>query len=204
MLTRPGSKPDPAWMRAFNDRSADMHERRRTIPFALFFVLYMAFILVVIHLATAVVFSGERSYSSSTQIAGLPIVSYGASAKGIIAIGARATGVIAIGGLAIGVVAIGGLDGWRCRARRRVPCTSCPWCLSGRLAGARRFSHRRCRARRSTPSVNMLTPAMVWLTAPPRPADARKNSSSDGSFLVFTGPFRSRLAQTGHRAASRR
>ncbi len=109
MLTRPGSKPGPAWMRAFNDRSAASHDGRRTIPFALFFVLYMAFILVVIHLATAVVFSGERSYSSATQIAGLPIFSYGASAKGIIAIGGRATGVIAIGGLAIGVVAIGGL-----------------------------------------------------------------------------------------------
>jgi hypothetical protein len=96
-------------MREFSEHSADMRDRRRAIPFALFFLLYMVFILVVTHLATAVVFSGERSYSSPTQIAGLPLLSYGASAKGIIAIGGRATGVIAVGGLAIGVVALGGL-----------------------------------------------------------------------------------------------
>jgi hypothetical protein len=96
-------------MRGFSEHSADMRDRGRMIPFSLFFLLYMAFILVVTHLATAVVFSGERSYSSPTQIVGLPLLSYGASAKGIIAIGGRATGVIAIGGLAIGVVALGGL-----------------------------------------------------------------------------------------------
>jgi hypothetical protein len=109
MLTRPGSKPGPAWMREFSEHSAELKEKRRMIPFALFFVIYMVFILAVTHLATAVVFSGERSYSSPAQIGGLPVFSYGAEAKGIVAIGARATGVIAVGGLAIGVVALGGL-----------------------------------------------------------------------------------------------
>jgi hypothetical protein len=109
MLTRPGSKPGPAWMREFSEHSADLREHRRRIPFSLFFLLYMAFILILTHLATAVVFSGERSYASPAQIAGLPLVSYGSTAKGIIAIGGRATGVIAVGGLAVGVVAIGGL-----------------------------------------------------------------------------------------------
>jgi hypothetical protein len=109
MLTRPGSKPGPAWMREFSEHSADLREKQKMIPFALFFLIYMVFILAVTHLATAVVFSGERSYSSPTQIGGLPLLSYGAEAKGIIAIGARATGVIAVGGLAIGVVALGGL-----------------------------------------------------------------------------------------------
>jgi hypothetical protein len=108
MLTRPGSKPGPAWMRRFNERSAETNERR-SLPFWLFFVIYMAFILIVVHLATAVVFSGERSYSSPTLIAGMPVLSYGTTAKGIIAVGGRATGIVAIGGLAIGVVAIGGL-----------------------------------------------------------------------------------------------
>ena len=109
MLTRPGSRPGPAWMREFSEHSTKIKEKRRMIPFVLFFVLYMVFILAVTHLATAVVFSGEHSYSSPAQIAGLPVFSYGAEAKGIVAIGARATGVIAVGGLAIGVVALGGL-----------------------------------------------------------------------------------------------
>jgi hypothetical protein len=109
MLTRPGSKPGPAWMREFSEHSVDAREDRRAIPFALFFILYMVFILVLTHLTTAVVFSGDRSYSSPTQIAGLPLLSYGRTAKGIIAIGGRATGVLAVGGLAIGLVAIGGL-----------------------------------------------------------------------------------------------
>jgi hypothetical protein len=96
-------------MREFSEYSADMRERRRMIPFSLFFLIYMVFILIVTHLATAVVFSGEHSYSSPTQIAGLPLVSYGSTARGIIAIGGQATGIIAVGGLAIGVVALGGL-----------------------------------------------------------------------------------------------
>ena len=109
MLTRPGSKPGPAWMRHFSEHSADMNGSRRMMPFSLFFLLFMAAILVVTHLATAIVFSSEHSYSSSIQIAGLPLISYGNAAKGIIAIGGHATGVIAVGGFAIGVVAIGGL-----------------------------------------------------------------------------------------------
>ena len=109
MLTRPGSKPGPAWMRRYSERSVEANERRRTLPFLLFFVIYMAFILIVVHLATAVVFSGERSYSSPTQIAGMPLLSYGSTARGVIAVGGRATGILAVGGLAIGIVAIGGL-----------------------------------------------------------------------------------------------
>ncbi len=109
MLTRPGSKPGPAWMRDFSEHSVETNEQRQRVPFWLFFVLYMVSILVVTHLATAVVFSGERSYSSLTHLAGLPLLSYGATAKGIIAIGGRAVGVIAVGGVAIGVVALGGL-----------------------------------------------------------------------------------------------
>jgi hypothetical protein len=109
MLTRPGSKPGPAWMRRFSERSLETNERQRSLPFWLFFLIYMAFILIVVHLATAVVFSGERSYSSPAQIAGMPLLSYGSTAKGVIAVGGRAAGIVAVGGLAIGVVAVGGL-----------------------------------------------------------------------------------------------
>lgn len=109
MLTRPGSKPGPAWMQRCSEHSVETNERHRALPFWLFFVIYMALILIVVHLATAVVFSSERSYSSLTQIAGMPLLSYGSAAKGVIAVGGRATRIVAVGGLAIGVVAIGGL-----------------------------------------------------------------------------------------------
>jgi len=109
MLTRPGSKPGPAWMRNFSEHSAQTREQPRMMPFWLFFLIYMGVILLLTHLATAVVFSGERTYVSPTQIGGLPLLAYGSTAKGIIAIGGKATGIIAVGGLAIGIVAIGGL-----------------------------------------------------------------------------------------------
>jgi hypothetical protein len=32
MLTRPGSKPGPAWMRTFSESSAELKEKRRMIP----------------------------------------------------------------------------------------------------------------------------------------------------------------------------
>lgn len=108
MLTRPGSKPGPVWMRDFSEHPPAPRDRR-SLPFWLFFLLYMVVILVLTHLTTAIVFSGQRSYTSSTQFAGLPLFSYGSSAKGVVALGGKATGVIAVGGLAIGVVAIGGL-----------------------------------------------------------------------------------------------
>jgi hypothetical protein len=109
MLTRTGAAPGPAWMRNFSESCADMRSGPRAIPFWIFFLVYMAVILLITHLTTAVVFSGERAYVSPTQIAGLPLISYGSTAKGIVAIGGKATGIVAIGGLAIGVVAIGGL-----------------------------------------------------------------------------------------------
>jgi hypothetical protein len=109
MLTQPGSHPGPAWMRNFSERAAQNEKQPRMMPFWLFFLLYMAFILVLTHLTTAVVFSGERSYASPAHIAGLPLLSYGSSAKGLLAIGGKATGIVAIGGLAVGIVAIGGL-----------------------------------------------------------------------------------------------
>ncbi len=109
MLTRPGAVPGPAWMRNFSESSADLRTGPRAIPFWIFFLLYMAVILVITHLTTAVVFSGERAYASPIHVAGLPLLSYGTTAKGIVAIGGKATGIVAIGGLAVGVLAMGGL-----------------------------------------------------------------------------------------------
>jgi hypothetical protein len=108
MLTRPGRAPGPAWMRYFSEESTKSTDQPRAIPFWIFFLIYMGAILVIAHLATAVLFSGERSYASETQIAGLPLVAYGAAAKGIVAIGGKAIGIVAIGGFSIGVIAIGG------------------------------------------------------------------------------------------------
>jgi hypothetical protein len=108
MLSRPGSPPGPAWMRHFGEESTKSTDQPRAVPFWVFFLLYMAGILVIAHLATAVLFSGDRSYASQTQIRGLPLLAYGAAAKGIIAIGGRAMGIVAIGGFAIGIIAIGG------------------------------------------------------------------------------------------------
>lgn len=110
MLTRPGSMPGPAWMRNLSDSLANPdHARKIMMPFWAFFLLYMLGILLLVHFITAVALSPDNSYVSSTRIAGLPLISYGASAHGVIAIGIRATGVIALGALAAGVVAIGGI-----------------------------------------------------------------------------------------------
>ncbi len=111
MLTRPGSKPGPAWMRKISDSLSDP-DRARTVmmPFWVFFILYLLAILVLTHFITAIALSKEHVYESQTHIAGLPLFSYGPVAHGIIAVGGRATGVIALGGIAVGFIAFGGLS----------------------------------------------------------------------------------------------
>jgi hypothetical protein len=110
MLTRPGCKPGPAWMRDINNALADPNRMGKVMmPFWAFFIIYMLGILVLTHFVTAVALSPEHVYESSTRVAGLPLVSYGPVAHGVVALGGRATGVVALGGLAVGVVAIGGL-----------------------------------------------------------------------------------------------
>jgi len=110
MLTRPGSKPGPAWMRNISDSLAD-RDRAATVmmPFWAFFILYLLAILLLTHFITAIALSKDHIYASPTHIAGLPLFSYGPVAHGIIAVGGRATGVIALGGIAMGFIAFGGL-----------------------------------------------------------------------------------------------
>jgi hypothetical protein len=111
MLTRPGSKPGPAWMRNISDSLGDP-DRARTVmmPFWAFFILYLLAILLLTHFVTAIALSRDHIYESQTRIAGLPLFSYGPVAHGIIAVGGRATGVIALGGIAAGFIAFGGLS----------------------------------------------------------------------------------------------
>jgi hypothetical protein len=111
MLTRPGSKPGPAWMRNISDSLAHP-DRARTVmmPFWGFFILYLLAILLLTHFITAIALSRDHIYESQTRIAGLPLFSYGPVAHGIIAVGGRATGVIALGGIAAGFIAFGGLS----------------------------------------------------------------------------------------------
>jgi len=110
MLSRPGSKPGPAWMRGISDSLSDPDRAQKIrMPFWAFFIIYMLVCIALTHFVTAVVLSKDYVYESSTRIAGLPLVSYSPTAHGIIAIGGRATGVIALGGLALGFIAIGGL-----------------------------------------------------------------------------------------------
>src|SRR5271166_2973410 len=110
MLTRPGSKPGPAWMRHISDSLADP-ERAPIVfmPFWAFFILYLLAILLLTHFLTAIAFSRDHLYASTRIIAGLPQVSYGPVAHGIIAMGARASGVIALGGITLGFIAFGGV-----------------------------------------------------------------------------------------------
>ena len=110
MLTCPGSKPGPAWMRNISDSLADP-DRARTVmmPFWAFFILYLLAILLLTHFITAIALSRDHIHESQTRIAGLPLFSYGPVAHGIIAVGGSATGVIALGGIAAGFIAFGGL-----------------------------------------------------------------------------------------------
>jgi hypothetical protein len=110
MLTRPGTKPGPPWMRHISESMADPDRIHKIMmPFWVFFILYMVACVGITHLVTAVALSKDYVYESSVHIAGLPLISYSPAAHGIIALGVRATGVVAVGALAIGFVAIGGV-----------------------------------------------------------------------------------------------
>jgi len=115
MLTRPGSKPGPQWMREISESTADPDRIHKIMmPFWAFFVLYMVACVGITHLVTAVALSKDYVYESSMRIGGLPLVSYSPAAHGIIALGVRATGIVAVGGVAIGIVALAGIAlGWR-------------------------------------------------------------------------------------------
>jgi hypothetical protein len=104
MLTRPGSKPGPTWMRNISDSLANP-DRARTVW--AFFILYLLAILLLTHFTTAIALSKDHIYESPTHIAGSPLFSYGPVVHGIIAVGGRAIGVIALGGIAAGFIPFG-------------------------------------------------------------------------------------------------
>src|SRR2546427_9317561 len=48
-------------------------------------------------------------YESTIHVAGLPLLAYGDTPRGIVAVGGRPVGVLAVGGIAVGLIAIGGV-----------------------------------------------------------------------------------------------
>lgn len=112
MLTRPGSEPGPAWMRRFGDGTLDPRQLRRKLlrVFLFFGILQVGSIIVGDTAVYRAPGRHDQPYNSPIQIAGLPLLSIGATAHGIIAVGGVVTGVIAVGGLAVGVIAFGGLS----------------------------------------------------------------------------------------------
>lgn len=112
MLTRPGSSPDPEWMRKLGDGTVDPRELRKKISrIILIFGIIQAVAILVGDVAVYQAHGRHlRSYNSQTQIAGLPVLSIGPYAHGVVAYGGVATGIIAIGGLTAGVIAFGGLS----------------------------------------------------------------------------------------------
>ena len=112
MLTRPGSEPGPAWMRKLGDGTADPQQLRRKMLRILIFLGTLQAVSIIAGDIAVYQAHGRhvRSYNSPIQIAGLPLLSIGPTARGIIAYGGVATGIIAIGGVSAGVIAFGGLS----------------------------------------------------------------------------------------------
>ena len=65
MLTRPGSKPGPTWMRNISDSLADPDRARAVMmPFWALFILYLLAILLLTHFITAIARSKDHIYES--------------------------------------------------------------------------------------------------------------------------------------------
>ena len=116
MITRPGSRPGPPWLRRLSDGMAGepaavdpgaAARRRRWQVW--FWVGWGVFLLLGSGLNASIPRGPVTPYRSAIRIAGIPLVAYGNQARGIIAVGGVAVGVIAIGGVAIGAVAFGGV-----------------------------------------------------------------------------------------------
>jgi hypothetical protein len=112
MLTRPGSNPGPEWMRKLGGNAVDLRQPRNTIlRIIVLFVIVQVTAPVIADIAVYLALGKHvQSYNSSTQIAGMPLLSVGGIAHGVIAYGGVATGIVAIGGVTAGVIAFGGVS----------------------------------------------------------------------------------------------
>jgi hypothetical protein len=112
MLTRPGSNPGPEWMRRLGSSPDGFRQIRKAIlRIIILFAIIQVTATVIFDLAVYRAHSRHvRFYNSPIQIAGMPLLSVGPTARGIIAYGDIATGVVTIGGLSAGVIAFGGLS----------------------------------------------------------------------------------------------
>jgi hypothetical protein len=99
-------------MRKLGDGTMDPRElRRKMLRIMIYFGILQVGSIIVGDIAFYQAHGRHaRSYNSQIQIAGLPLLSIGPSARGIIAYGGVATGIIAIGGVSAGVIAFGGLS----------------------------------------------------------------------------------------------
>src|SRR5208282_4697186 len=138
MLSRPGSKPGPLWMRRISDSFSDPDRAlKMMMPFWAFFIIYMLVCIGLTHFVTAVVLSKDYVHESSTRIAGLPLVSYSPAAHGIIAIGGRAVGVISVGAVSLGLFALAGVAiGWRAFGGLAIGHSALGGCAIGKSANA--------------------------------------------------------------------
>src|SRR5690242_4367377 len=98
MLTRPGSEPGPAWMRGLARDPQRL--RKATLRIIIFFGIIQVGAVIAGDIAVYLVYRAHgrhiSSYSSPIQVAGMPLLSIGASAHGVIAYGGIATRIVAI------------------------------------------------------------------------------------------------------------
>ena len=112
MVTRPGSRPGPEWMRKLGSSPDGFRQIRKALFGVLvFFGVIQAVSIVVADIAVYRAHGRHvRSYHSAIQTAGMPLLSVGRTAHGVIAYGGVATGIVAVGGVSAGVIAFGAIS----------------------------------------------------------------------------------------------
>jgi hypothetical protein len=114
MLTRPGSRPGPRWLRRWDegitrsgaDPAAAARRQRWQVGF---WVVFAGLMLLGTVLRWPLESAPVVPYRSAIGIGGVPLFAYGQRAVGIVAVGGVAVGVIAVGGVAVGGLAVGGV-----------------------------------------------------------------------------------------------
>ncbi len=122
MLRRPDAGPGCSWMKRWDERIGTLRgassQGGAPPPFMKWFWLLYAFFMLIVFVGSYILrgptylfpkHSPLVPYESPIRVAGLPLIAYGDTPRGVIAVGGRPTGVLAVGGLAVGVIAIGGL-----------------------------------------------------------------------------------------------
>ena len=122
MLRRPDAGPGCSWMKRWDQGiggAKTAPSRPQTAPWFVkwFWVFYGVFMFAVFagtyYLRGPGYLFPKHSplvpYESTIHFAGLPLLAYGDTPRGIVAVGGRPVGVLAVGGIAVGLIAIGGV-----------------------------------------------------------------------------------------------